>query len=406
MIGLLRRHREFVALALLLLLGAVVAQIASSASTPAGGPTLASEDASPAGSLALALWLEQLGYRVTRLQDDRSTPDDSIRYLFILRPTLRFSQEDASAVVNWVRRGGTLVYVPAFVPDVGASGPVPGDGLSSSLNLTLEAAPNANATGSSPASPVIPFFVDPPASRFRYDGFWALRLDNAAWVPLVDLDPTNATSVIAAERRYGSGRVFAVASDAFFSNAHVGDDDNSTFVLNVLARGAEQRTVAFDEYHHGITAATDLLTGLRGVPVGWAIAYGALVTFGFAVWSGRRFGPPVTRPRPPGRSAADYVSAFAGLLQRGPGKPGAAIAWSQTQYARLVRRSLSRAHGVRADLPAGDLARLLADRRPIDAAALARHLTAIDAPARGEGKLLAEMRELEPILQTLVPPST
>lgn len=406
MILLLRRNREIVALVLLLVLGAVVAQVAANRDAAGRqGPILSSRDANSTGALALALWLERLGYRVTQLEGSRSSPDDTVRYLFVLKPANRFSRADASAVINWIRRGGTLLYVPSIVPSFGSVGVGPGDGLGAEINLGLSGGLRGGDSAARPANAVLPFFETPPGSRFSVADPWTLDLKDSAWVPLIDLATTGTSQVIAAERRYGAGRVYAVASASFFDNAHLAEADNFALVLNALARGADERVVAFDEYHHGEMAAPDLVSALRVSPVGWAIAYAAIATFLFALWSGRRFGPPVARVGQAGRSAADYVTAFAGLLQHGPGARGATIAWAQAQYARLVRRELARAHGVRADLPAGDLARLLADRRPIDPVELAAHLVALGGPPVGEGRLLAEMRGLEPILRTLVPHS-
>jgi hypothetical protein len=403
----IRRNRATIALVLLLAIGAVIAQVAANRdAAQRGGTILSSRDASPRGSLALALWLERLGYRVSQLAGAASTPDDTIRYLFVLRPTTRVTQTEARAVINWVRRGGTLVYVPSLVPTFGATGVDVGDGLGGELDVALKLASGANAATPRSAAPVLPFFTSPAGLSFVVADTGALGLGSDAWVPILEVPTAVPAQVVAAERRYGAGRAYAVASESFFDNAHLANADNAALVLNLLARGAGERVVAFDEYHHGEIAAPDLASAARASPWGWAVIYAALVTFLFALWSGRRFGPPLARERSPGRSAADYVTSFAGLLQRSPGSRGAAVAWAQAQYARLVRRELARAHGIRADLPAGDLARRLAERRPIDPIALAKHLTALDGPPLGQKQLLAELRQLEPILRTLVPLSS
>jgi Domain of unknown function (DUF4350) len=406
-IEFLRRNRATIALVLLLVIGAIIAQVAADRdASQRGEAVLSSRDASPRGSLALALWLERLGYRVSQLAGAVSTPDDTIRYLFVLRPTTRLTQTEARAIVNWVRRGGTLVYVPSLIPTFGATGVDVGDGLGSELDVALQVASGASTATPRSAAPVLPFFTSPAGSSFVVADTGALTLGADAWVPLLQVPTAGPAQIVAAERRYGAGRAYAVASAGFFDNAHLANADNAALVLNLLARGAEERVVAFDEYHHGEIAATDLASVVRASPWGWAMIYATLVTLLFGLWSGRRFGPPLARESLPGRSAADYVTSFAGLLQRSPGSRGAAVAWAQAQYARLVRRELARAHGIRADLPAGDLASRLAERRPIDPTALAEHLTALDGPPLGQRQLLAELRQLEPILRTLVPLSS
>jgi hypothetical protein len=240
------------------------------------------------------------------------------------------------------------------------------------------------------------FFTAPAASSFAVHDPTVLDLRDDAWVPLVR--DASAGGIIVATRQLGLGRVYVATTDALFSNAHLADADNAALVLNVLARLPPRADVVFDEYHHGEASAPDLARVALASPWGWAILYAALASFVFVLWAGRRFGPALVTPRAPGRSAADYVTAFAGLLQRQAAAGSDARGWAQHRYARHVRQRLARAHGLRADLPPTDLARLLAERRPIDAGALARSLAALDGSNLTERALLARIRELEPIL--------
>jgi hypothetical protein len=249
---------------------------------------------------------------------------------------------------------------------------------------------------------VFPFFGAPPASRFLVSDSLALELHDDAWVPLIKRGTGPSADVIGAIRQIGRGRVIAVASDAFFANASLGQADNAALVRNVLARAPSSITITFDEYHHGVITAPDLTTAVRTSPWGWAIVYGPLATFLFSLWGGRRFGPAVVMPSELGRSAGDYVTAFAGLLQRHAGGRARTIDWAQRQYALHVRQQFARAYGTGADLPAAELARRLADRRAVDPAALGEHLSALDQPGLGERGLLLRMRALEPLLRTLL----
>ena len=83
MIRLLARHRAALILGALLVAGAVAAQLIGER-TNAGGPPLASRDSSPTGALALALWLERLGYGVDRLETGSQPELQSGSILFVL----------------------------------------------------------------------------------------------------------------------------------------------------------------------------------------------------------------------------------------------------------------------------------------------------------------------------------
>jgi hypothetical protein len=166
-------------------------------------------------------------------------------------------------------------------------------------------------------------------------------------------------------------------------------------VLNILARHPVSGSIAFDEYHHSPIAAPTLASVARNSPWGWALGYAALVGFAFILWGGRRFGPPAVPETPPPRSSGEYIGALAGLLQR-----ARAVDWAQGRYAGLVRRRIARSLGVRADLPAVDLARIMAERRrEVDAGATEELLSAIEGTRLSERGLLTRMRALEGILR-------
>ena len=384
-------HRAAIGLGLLLLIGVALAQISAAQNAPAqGGPTLSSFDAKPGGSLALALWLESQGFQVDQLQGRWGAPGDTVRYLFVLSPSQKFDQADARSVIEWIRRGGTLIYVPGVIFDPSASTPDIGDGLGHELDLS--AGFGTVRPGPLSVSPGPPFFTAPRASQFQATWTFVLRPANPSWIPLVEMNDGTDTVIFVARRRYGAGQAVAIGSNDFLSNAKIGNDDNLALLLNGLARGAPYKVAAFDEYHHGVTdSTTDLLATARSQPWGWVLGYLAVLSFFFAVWSGRRFGPPIIVDQPPGRSSGDYITAFAGLLQRNVAK-GSAGAWAQAQYSRLVRRGLSRTQGIRADLPAQDLARLLAERRPIDPAALSEQLGKLGGPPLSSRGLLEVVR--------------
>ncbi len=381
--GWLASHRAALLLATLVLGGAVLGQVVAERTSGPEGPPLSSTDAHPGGTLGLALWLERLGYQVQRVESS-TTPLDEGGVLFVLLPVRPFARAEAAALTEWVRRGGTLVYYPGPIFAPATIDAAPRDALPSELEIATRFAPFTTTASGAEA-----FFTAPRVNTLRVDTRWALELSSDAWVPLVQ----ESDRVYAASRTLGGGRVFVVATEAFFTNEAIERVDNAAFTLNVLARAPGARTVAFEEAHHRMIETPDLLTTMRVSPWGWAIGYAAALTFAFVAWGGRRFGPPVVAATQPARSSGEYISAFAGLLQR-----RRATDWLQKRYAALVRRRVAARLGVRSDLPAAELARLLAERQPIDPAAFAGSLSALDGSPLGERALLELVNSIEEML--------
>ena len=378
------RTRVWALLGALLLAGAVVAQAVAEQNRSTEGAGLSSNDAGQGGALALALWLEDLGYRVVRMAE--SAPGgDGVDVVFLLAPTRSIERAEAESLLGWLRRGGVLVYVPSpfsFASLLrGSPEPEP---LERELGFRVAVGPGAEHAG-----PAIPFFTAPPAAQFWVQTLWSLELGHEAWVPLVG----ESGRVVAATRTVGDGRAYAVSAAALFSNEGLGRADNYAFVLNALRRHPSARLVGFDEYHHRPVEAPSLATAARGSPWGWAVAYAGLLSFGFLVWAGRRFGPAVVAESTMARSAGDYVAALGGLLQK-----ARALGWVQREYAALARRRWGRMLGVRPDLAPADIGRMAADRRPVDGEAIAENLAALAGQRLDERSLLRRVRAMERLL--------
>jgi len=387
------RNRAVLTLGALLIAGAVAAQTLADHDTKEG-PPLSSHDSRPGGSLALALWLERLGYVVERLESGSSADLAGNSMLFILEPIREFSRLEGEAILSWVRRGGALVYVPGFVATFEQISPeLARDVLNDQIGITVPFGPHIQE-----ARATLPFFTAPLASLFLVDTRRSVSLQDEAWVPLI----AEEGRVVAATRPLDGGRVYVATSDALLSNHGIGQGDNPAFVLNILARHPDVRTVVFEEAHHAPVEAPGLMGEMRATPWGWAVIYASVLTAVFLFWAGRRFGPPVATVREPARSTGEYVSAFAGLLQR-----TRATAWTQGQLAQAFRRRLARQLGVRAELSAADMADLLADRYTIDEETFAGSLNALDGAPLDERQLLTHVRGLEEVLRggRVEPPS-
>ena len=373
----LRRRRAMILLGTLLVVaGWVTQQVAERNEQVLTG--LSSRDSGKGGALGLATWLTGSGYQVGH--DDESQAIGDI--YFVLQPSRSFDRSEARAVLDWVRNGGVLLYLPGFNQALATQVQGSPDVVTEEMELRVGLGPLVESAVPSPL-----FFTAPPAASFRVNTPIALTPSADAWTPIVE--SAGGETIIAALRPLGAGWVYAASAGALLSNDGIGSAGNAAFVQNLLARHAPHRTVTFDERHHALLSPPGLFGVMRERPWGWAVAYAAIATFLFVLWGGRRFGPPVVPERPPLRSPGEYVVAFAGLLQR-----GRAIGWGQEQYRGLFRRRLARRLGVSPAMGPNALARLYAERHGFDPEPLVADLAVLEGPAVGERQLLETVRSL------------
>lgn len=381
------RRRALLLLVGLVALSGFLAQLAAGERRSSG--FLDSRSEAPTGALGLYRWLEALDYRV-----ERNRPADALGatdLLLLLSPARALDRREAQALLGWVERGGVLVYHPAeFNPFAQVSTP-----SSAQEPLVQELGLRVELSGQTAGRPLFPFFTAPPASRFELGKQGVtLRLEEPEWTPLVGPDRAGSRpQAHVAARKLGKGWVYVSAEPAFFTNESIAKADNAALMLNLLARHRPHRVV-FDEVHRTEMPPPDLLSAMRAEPWGWGVIYGSALTFGFVVWGGRRFGPAVVPEREPARSAGDYVTAFASMIQR-----ARATDWTQRQLAGLFHRRLARRLGVPAGRPSQELARRYAERWPERGDAMASALTRLETARLNERQLLQEVRTLEELLQ-------
>ncbi len=312
----------------------------------------------PDGARALKLWLDELGYQTSSLEGGSSAPTWETEMLFILRPSYSFTKVDVNFLDRWVRNGGTLIYAAA-------------DSFTEANLLNLfeldlayidQPANNLSLTQ--------PLLINPPVSSVTVDTFIAWRVSPTESVTHLQ----SSGFPILVSWRHGMGQVFAITALNPFTNAGLKEPGNAALVYNLALAGAgDRRTVAFDEYHHGVQQQPTIGNWLASTRVGWAILYSAAIVFVFLLIGGKRFGTPVPLPEHAARrTTAEYIRAMANLKRRA-GRRQAVLA----HYKDRLKRHLGRACGVdpslddgaflsqltvcRPDLDKGRLARLLAN---------------------------------------------
>ncbi|HEX6040898.1 DUF4350 domain-containing protein [Longimicrobium sp.] len=301
---------------------------------------------SPDGAAALYWTLQELDVPVRR----RRAPfldEDSLRgVVVILAPMSQPSAEEANAVAEHVRGGGTLLYVPSAY---GTRTPL-GD------TLGLEAAWIGSVFADSTRA------AQPRPHRWteglaRVEGFRRAFGDTAALLrrPGTETLLTVEGKPAAITWPLGKGRVIALADAEPLRNGALRRSGAATLLVRALQDAAHGDTVWFDEYHHGFDQGGDGLVGgmlrhaARTLPAGLWVQW--LAATALLLWLlGRRFGAPLPPPALRRRSPLEHVEALAG-------------AYRQAGATRTARRLLL-----------AGLARRLGRRAPADEAAAAEML--------------------------------
>lgn len=345
-------------------------------------PTLSVHSSRGDGARALSLWLAELGFRPAPIEYRTFAIDPQVRLLFVLAPGDNLVEAHASEIVGWIERGGILVLV--------ADKPNP---LLHRLGVEIK----AGSARLAEAVPRQPLFLNPPVGRVEVERSAALRLLRPEWVPLLGAaEPEGDT--VAAVATIGRGRAFVLAAQAPLSNAGLGRADNGMLALHFLAAVPPGSTIAFDEYHHGLTEHGTLGARLFGEPWGWAVLYSGGLLFAYVALRGRRFGRAISPSSAgPRRSRAEYVATLAGLLRQGRHRR-----WLCQQYTGQVKRALGSRYRLRTDLPAADFVAALAAQRP-EAAVLTAPLERLerDAPV-DDATVVALMREVDRLRAALL----
>jgi hypothetical protein len=227
------------------------------------------------------------------------------------------SEVDAGNLLRWVEAGNTLLFASRK-----------NTALHQALGLTVTEGPRAEGDGWTA--------VDRGAAGGYTAGIEHLSVGSAATLqggglPLWYVKDRPGAVLL----RRGAGRVVVLASPALLSRRGLvrsdGEprDDNAVFLYNVASLDARDGKVYFDEYHHGLRAASGFWGYLAYHGRRWALLP-LLVVAGVWAWTWAvRLGPAVPPRRADSADAVDYASAL-GRLYQGAGA------------RRLLARTLSR----------------------------------------------------------------
>lgn len=318
-----------------------------------GGSLRSSFRTTPRGVAALARGIERLGRdtepRITPLADA-----DPVRgTIVLLRPVLPPSPREIRALLDRVREGGTLLYVPPYIPG----------------RLDTEQTPLMDSLGvymrlRSARDEVLDSYLQEPywdedalteglaLPDTLVHGFRVAGDDQAGdtvSVPglkrlLTAKDSDDEEWIAAAELQFGEGHVVVLSEARPLSNAKAVDHPLAVLAVRAaLAYTNEADTVFFDEYHQGIrghrTRADVLAQFFLGTARGRALLHLILFCFLVLACAGLRFGAPAPAVAPPDRerrSPLEHVSAL-GDLYRMAGATRTAALLLVARLARVTR---------------------------------------------------------------------
>lgn len=335
-----------------------VGLVAGYAMRPAGaratGVVRSSLRTTPDGVAALARAIERLGRHV----EPRITPladADPVRgTTVLLQPHVFPSPREVSALLNAVRAGGTLLYVPRY--RVRETRPVQWP-LMDSLGIVFRRRPLGESTRDEPTLATRwtdhGLTADLPEPR---PAAHALELDSGAdsTAPprlrtadtlLTVLDEDGKEWIGAAVLAVGAGRAVILSDPEPLSNAQAGDDALAVLAVRAaLAHTPAPDTVFFAEYHQGIsgslTSAQVAANFFFGSPGGLAFLHLIAVSLLFLAVSGMRPGRPTPATAPPDRerrSPLEHVSALGELYRKADAR-GTAALLLLARLARSARR--------------------------------------------------------------------
>lgn len=275
----------------------------------------------PDGTLALKLWLQDLGYAVSSTPVVAFAPDEAVDVILVIEPFLSINANDWKLLDHWIERGGTLIIA----------------GQKSYANEAMQHFDfqivflNTHAAEVSPAVPLLtsPIVTSPAA----FDMDFGLGSNRSNYLPLLSA----GDAPIAVTFRQGEGRVILTTAPSMFTNKALKDSNVATAVLNLFAH-AQPGALWFDEWHHGFQS--DGVVGpaewLQNTSGGRAILFTVFAVFVVLVLQGRAFGRPVPlKHEIKRRGPMEHVTAIANLNRKAGHRSEVA-----RQYHRRLKRHL------------------------------------------------------------------
>ncbi|HEY8814002.1 MAG TPA: DUF4350 domain-containing protein [Candidatus Dormibacteraeota bacterium] len=363
--------------AVAVVLSLAIAGLAYLAQPPQGSPEHSSTSDAADGASAAVLFAQAMGHPTLEVAGSFTVPASN-DLLFVLTPTSPFTADEADRTAAWVRSGGVLIYASEQGdPELDRALDVNG------LNTLVD---SSTAT----ADPILAG-VNQVAG-----GGLAMPLDPASnQVPILR---TAGGFVLGYVSYVGRGRVFVLADPLVLCNGYLEKRDNGRLLADLL--GTDRGTVAFDEYHHGLTFNDLSPQAWLLTPWGAGITWLVVAVFLGLLLRGRGFGPLIARPVGAGRADAEWAVAVGELLRR---------SGARAVTLGVLATASERAVAARTGLPLKPRERFwnaLWVRAPELAADLAEAEGALNNSANSDSDLLKAAQRLHDVAYPLSPERT
>lgn len=282
-----------------------------------GGPSYDPSSTSPSGAKALALLLAQIGPGVDQASGPPVPGSGGIAVVL----NDRLNSAGDQQLTSWVKAGGTLVAAdPGLVAQFAAP--------------AREAGPLGfvAVTGDLPVDCAVPALAG--VQTVNPEGDVALRLPAGA---TGCFSPSDGAYFLIVES-LGSGNLVLLGGPDLWTNAHLGDDDNSVLAADLLAPRSTGSPV---QWIVGPRAGGGHQSLIQLVPprVKEGVLELAIAVLLFVLWRGRRLGNPVLEAPPVEVPGSELVVAVGNLLQKS-GRLDDATAILRTTLRRGVRDQL------------------------------------------------------------------
>jgi hypothetical protein len=343
----------WLAVGLFLLLALVTAAAATRSIKSQENPYL-STSSNPDGTLALKLWLNELGIQTVDEPLSTFEPPQNADIILIIQPLLEITESEWKLIDKWVDGGGTLLLAGDSFPAEQALTHYQ-FGSSFSGDPPTELTEQTPLFSSPPLAAPVPITLDYYLVPARKDFITHLAV---------------ADRPIVVSFEQGKGRVILSSTPTPFSNIALKKDADAELVLNLLALSIHKPEIAWlDDWHHGVQGSAIIGPSewLRGTAPGHAVLFITGVIFLALFLSGRGFGRPIPLPHEiKRRGPLEHVTAIANL-NRKAGHRSAVL----EQYHHHLKRQLGRRYRLDSSLSDAEYLQQLSRLNPeLDMAAL------------------------------------
>lgn len=336
----MRNRKDAVVIGALLVSLALLALILRTrAGEPASDdPRLSTYHSAPGGARALRLVLEELGLPTRqRLEPFVDEPADDAAAIALLAPVEALTPREVSTLLDWVRAGGTLIYVPGRATLLSDSLELLRRSLMPDTVRALQRPTWQGRTATPTADTLATGVIEIPFFRAAFiDTVGPLLRPDVRVQMAVDGAPT----VVAFA--YDAGRVVAFSDALPLTNLHLRDGDAALLFARAVEEAvAEGRVLEFAEYHQGHRAGGGPWRALRaflGTPPGYAVLQAALAGLALLLLVGHRFGSPYPAAPARRRSPIEHVDALATAYARAGARQTARRFLLEGLHRRLGRR--------------------------------------------------------------------